>query len=338
MGFLALAGNVALAQDAAITVDDTATSAGRIFSAIQSQTDYKVAYTQSAIDTAWLVTLPAARLPLNDALDRLIAGRPVYYVVDRGYIAFLRRERSVFAQHTGEARRSGRPSAADGSDRTSAAQNEASISGHAVSQNSAGAETAGVPELPAPYSSYDDPDTYTPIRNSLPRWSVKSNLLYGALALAPNIGVEMGLDCKSSIELSVGFNGWNRSGNSNGNKKMMHYIVRPEYRRWLCERYNGHFFGVHAFHSLYNVSGHDVPLLFEKDYRYEGWALGAGVTYGYQLPIAKRWSVEFNIGIGAAYLDYERFACGKCGTAVDEKSKFYFGPTRAGISAVFIIK
>ena len=40
----------------------------------------------------------------------------------------------------------------------------------------------------------------------------------------------------------------------------------------------------------------DIPLLFEKEYRYEGIAVGGGLTYGYFMPFSKRWGAEFTDG------------------------------------------
>lgn len=45
----------------------------------------------------------------------------------------------------------------------------------------------------------------------------------------------------------------------------------PEFRYWLCERYNGHFFGLHSGYVFYNISG--VRVLFQdkstKNHRYQ---------------------------------------------------------------------
>jgi hypothetical protein len=82
-------------------------------------------------------------------------------------------------------------------------------------------------------------------------------------------------------------------------------------------------------------------MLFGKEsdkYRHEGNAYGAGFTYGYQLPIAKRWNLEFNVGIGYMRMKYDRYACETCGFLKDKgETKNYFGPTKAGITLVFLI-
>lgn len=168
--------------------------------------------------------------------------------------------------------------------------------------------------------------------------ALKTNLLYGAVTLTPNLGLEVGLGKRTSLDLRAGYNPWNLKGSSDNNKKLVHLLAQPEFRWWTCERFNGHFFGVHGLFSHYNVGGHKIPLLFEREYRYEGYAYGGGISYGYHLMLSPRWGVEFNVGAGYARLDYDKFACEKCGDKLASASKDYFGPTKAGITLVFIIK
>lgn len=168
--------------------------------------------------------------------------------------------------------------------------------------------------------------------------AVKTNLLYAA-TLTPNLGVEIGLSDKISLEISGGNNRWNLDGDDDDNKKLVHWLVKPEVRYWLCERFNGHFFGLHALYAKYNIGGHDIPLLnFDKEYRYEGDAFGGGISYGYHWMWNKRWGMEFNIGAGVLALDYKKYDCAKCGDNIGSYKKTYFGPTSAGIKLIFIIK
>ena len=166
---------------------------------------------------------------------------------------------------------------------------------------------------------------------------VKTNFVYWT-TLTPNLGLEVGLTPKSTFNLSGGYNPWNLGGSESNNDKLVHWIVVPEYRYWLCERFNGHFFGVHLLGSMYNISGKKVPLLFEKPFRYEGWALGAGVAYGYHWMWGKHWGLEFEVGLGFAYLNYGKYDCPRCGSKIGDFNKYYLGPTKAAISLVYLIK
>jgi Protein of unknown function (DUF3575). len=190
-----------------------------------------------------------------------------------------------------------------------------------------------------PYSDYHRPDFYRTLVDHQPGWALKTNLLYGAAALAPNLAVEFGTGRKTTLELSAGYNGWNRRGTKDNNRKLVHFTARAEYRYWFCERYNGHFIGGHAFFNHFNISEYAIPVVgFKKSHRYEGHAGGIGFTYGYQLPLGERWGAEFSVGVGAAYMDYEQFDCVRCSYPGTPKTKFYIGPTRIGVSLVYLIK
>ena len=170
---------------------------------------------------------------------------------------------------------------------------------------------------------------------------VKTNLLYGGLAYAPNLGVEVGLGERTTLDISAGYNSWNVDGSFTDNKKLAHFIIQPEFRYFLCDRFRGHFFGVHALYSMYNISGHSLPMLFGKEsqkYRFQGDAYGGGISYGYQLMLGTRWNLEFQAGVGYVRLCYDKYNYRKCGEISQSGNKNYFGPTKLGISLIYIIK
>ncbi|MEG1650051.1 MAG: DUF3575 domain-containing protein, partial [Rikenellaceae bacterium] len=137
--------------------------------------------------------------------------------------------------------------------------------------------------------------------------AIKTNLLYGAAAYTPNLGLEIGLGRKTTLDISGGYNPWNRDGKHENNKKLVHWLIQPEFRYWLCQRFNGHFFGAHALGGQYNISGHKLLGMISKDYRYEGYMAGGGLTYGYQFVLGRRWNLEASIGIGYARLHYDKY-------------------------------
>lgn len=172
--------------------------------------------------------------------------------------------------------------------------------------------------------------------------AVKTNLLYGAYTFTPNLGVEIGLGRRITLDISGGYNPWNLKSDFDNNKKLVHWLGQTELRYWFCRRFSGHFLGIHALGSQYNIAGHELPLLFGKDSResrYEGWTAGAGISYGYQFILGRRWNLELNIGAGYAYMRYDRYNCIHCGRKTESNTeRHYFGPTRAGVSLIYIIK
>ncbi len=171
---------------------------------------------------------------------------------------------------------------------------------------------------------------------------IKTNLLYGAYTYTPNLGLEIGLGRKTTLDLGAGYNPWHRNGSDVNNKKLAHWLGEAEFRYWTCQRFNGLFFGAHLLGSQFNISGHDLPLLLgrnSKKYRYDGYAVGGGFSIGYQFVLGNRWNLEATVGVGYARLNYDKYDCVKCGRKIESNAtRNYFGPTRAGISILFFIK
>lgn len=171
--------------------------------------------------------------------------------------------------------------------------------------------------------------------------AIKTNLLYGLTTSTPNLGVEIGLGLRTTLDISGSYNWFNLQGDKVNNKKLAHWAVQPEFRYFLCERFNGHFFGIHGVYGEYNISNYELPLLFgkgSKDFRYEGSAIGGGLSYGYQLILGRKWNLEFNLGFGYLNMKYNEYDCVTCGDQFGEsKTKHYFGPTKAGITLIFML-
>ena len=96
------------------------------------------------------------------------------------------------------------------------------------------------------------------------------------------------------------------------------------------------------------LTGHHVGLYgqivtydFElggKGYLGDKWSYGGGVAYGYSLPVGHRFNVDFTLGIGylgGLYKEYIPLD----GHYVWQttKKRRWFGPTKAGISLVWLI-
>ena len=156
--------------------------------------------------------------------------------------------------------------------------------------------------------------------------AVKTNLLYWATS-TPNIGFEFGLGKRTTLDLVGGYNPWTL--NKDDNKKIKHWMVMPEFRYWLCERFNGHFFGIHTGFAEYNISGVRIPFQNKstQEHRYEGWATGIGISYGYTWILGKRWNLEANIGAGGAPINfvYHATQLGAEGYAVSAVGNDVFG-------------
>ncbi|MCD7916310.1 MAG: DUF3575 domain-containing protein [Tannerellaceae bacterium] len=160
---------------------------------------------------------------------------------------------------------------------------------------------------------------------------LKANLL-GYATTTLSVGAEIKLAPRYTLDLSLTYNPWSFT-----EEKMKHILFQPELRYWFCEAFHGAFAGLHAHAGYYNVGGMGLSD-YIKEHRFEGWLAGAGISYGYQWILSERISLEATIGVGFAYMDYEIFPCEKCGAKIKDKASTYFGPTRAGISLIYILK
>ena len=138
--------------------------------------------------------------------------------------------------------------------------------------------------------------------------ALKTNLLYDATATV-NAGIEIGLAPRWTLDISGNFNDWTMSHN----RKWKHWLVQPEARYWFCERFSGHFIGIHAHGGEYNFGNlkNGIKFLgsdFSKltDNRYQGWYVGGGLSYGYAWILGKHWNLEAELGIGYIYTRFDK--------------------------------
>ena len=167
--------------------------------------------------------------------------------------------------------------------------------------------------------------------------ALKTNLLYDA-TLTVNAGIEVGLAPRWSFDLSGNYNAWPVDDH-----KWKHWLVQPEVRYWFCDRFAGHFMGLHLLGGQYNFGNIKNSLNFLgtdfselTDHRHQGWMAGAGLAYGYSWILGRHWNLELELGVGYVYTRYDVFECAGCGKKVEEdKPHHYVGPTKAAINLVY---
>lgn len=131
---------------------------------------------------------------------------------------------------------------------------------------------------------------------------IKSNMLYDAL-LVPNIGVEFYLGRNWSVAGNWMYAWWKSD--------RLHDYWRTyggdvEIRRWLGKKagekpLTGHHIGVYGQIVTYDFELGGQGFLGDK------WSYGAGVSYGYSRPVARRLNIDFTLGIGCLRGQYKRY-------------------------------
>lgn len=167
-------------------------------------------------------------------------------------------------------------------------------------------------------------------------FNVGTNLAYWATT-TPNFSAEWVVSDHYTLSATFGYNSWDFSNSSEKNPKLHHWLVSPEMKYWVCQAFERHFIGVHAFYVQYNAGGLEFPS-FLSDYRYEGWGAGAGISYGYQWAFADRWGFEASLGVGYVYLNFDKYQCGCCGDLVGRGERHYVLPTKISLSILYYIK
>ena len=171
--------------------------------------------------------------------------------------------------------------------------------------------------------------------------AVKTNMLYDAIAV-PNIGVEF----YAGRNWSVGAN-WMYAWWKTDRK---HWYWRTyggelNVRKWFGKRaqekpLQGHHLGVYGQLLTYDfetggrgyIGGKPGGSLWDK----ANW--GAGVEYGYSLPVGRRLNLDFTVGAGYLGGEYwEYISLEDCYVWQATKRLRWFGPTKAEVSLVWLI-
>lgn len=156
-------------------------------------------------------------------------------------------------------------------------------------------------------------------------FAVKTNLAAWAGTIV-NLAADVQVSEHFSVELPILWCPWHVSGKH----AVKTFTIQPEGRYWLARPGEGHFFGVHAHVGWFNVK-------WNRD-RYQDTdrpLLGAGISYGYLLPLGEHWAGEFTLGAGYANMKYDTYYNIDNGARIDTRTKNYWGITRVGISVVY---
>ena len=166
-------------------------------------------------------------------------------------------------------------------------------------------------------------------------FGIKTNVLYDATGTI-NLGVETGLGKRLTLDISGNYNPWKSS-----DKLKTHWMVQPELRLWVCEKFNGHFFGLHGHGGHADVANISLPFGIApglKNSRYKGDFYGAGLAYGYNWILGPRWGLEAAIGGGYINVKYAGYSDDGVRKLTSDLTKDYWGLTKASISLIYLIR
>lgn len=168
--------------------------------------------------------------------------------------------------------------------------------------------------------------------------ALKTNLLYDAV-LIPNVGVEVSLG-KQWTASADWFYTWFSSDSRH--RYWQGYGGYLTVRRYFANHSTlntphstfptGHHLGAYVLGMTYDVEWGG------RGYQADHFGFGAGVEYGYALPIGSRLLLDFSIGIGfqdGEYKEYEPVGDRYVWQAT--RQRHWFGPTKAEVTLKWVL-
>lgn len=174
-----------------------------------------------------------------------------------------------------------------------------------------------------------------PAKRPLFPFAIKTNLLYD-LMLTPNLGVEIPIGQRFSVDANWMYARWNRHSAHRfwriyGGDLAVYY--RPGSRRPGYGLLAGHYIGIYGQTAVYDFQfGNHKGVLSDK------WNYAVGIGYKYSHPLTPRLNLEFSLGVGVAWGIYKKHRpIDECDVWISTHRLRWFGPTKAGISLVWLI-
>ena len=327
----------AFSQENAVQSDNNKITIRQAFVQIKSQMGYSIFYDNNGINLDQQIKPFNTNADVNTILDVVLKGTGYTYKISSKNIAIVKAPETTTTAQNKELSKKAVP-----------VQKQAEIiqknEDHALSETEKEPDYIEEETIASPVIEIQDTEPFeadmaTIFKNDIRHYdtdiALKTNILYWATT-TPNMGIEFAVSEKVTLELSGGYNSFKFRSKGNSNPKLMHWSVMPEARYWFCNVFEGTFLGVHGIYSRFNVE--DIPVINKPEYRSKGYAIGGGLNIGHHWAMGKSWGFEMSAGIGALYLNYDKYECGACGAFKENKDKVYFGPTKCSISFLYFIR
>ena len=195
---------------------------------------------------------------------------------------------------------------------------------------------------PAPIvdSLYVEPKPCAELQKVQPLFSGSTRRLYiktNAIGLGlgvSNAAVELDVAEHWSVALPFYYSAWNYFTQT---IKFRTLAAQPEVRYWFSKSNYGLYVGAHLGVASYNVAV-DGGLRYQ-DHNGTCPALGGGLGVGYRMPINNnpRWSIEFMLGLGAYWLNYDTFYNVKNGKYAGNNTMTYLGVDNVAVNISYNI-
>lgn len=155
--------------------------------------------------------------------------------------------------------------------------------------------------------------------------SLRANLLRWATT-TPDIGIEWKINPLFGIQINGSWGPWKWD---NKNRHYALWEISPEVRYYIKKNKNA-YIGV-----IYKIGEFNYKL---SETGTQGKIMGGGITGGYKLKLNDVLSLDFSLGLGYLYTDYEKYSVtnGIC-ICKEKGTKNWWGPVSAGVTLVWKI-
>lgn len=173
-----------------------------------------------------------------------------------------------------------------------------------------------------------------------PKVGLRTNMLYDLLAV-PNVGAEVMLSPNLSLKADLMYAWWsNRSRNRFWRVHGVDAGVQWRFGAKRADLFSGHHAGAYLLGLGYDFEfggkGEMAGKPGQNMWLRMQW--GAGVEYGYTLPVSRRISLDFVIGVGYLGGDYHTYRpADGCYVWEATHRRNYWGPTKAEVSLVWLL-
>lgn len=115
----------------------------------------------------------------------------------------------------------------------------------------------------------------------------------------------------------------------------LRYYVKPKYY-YTNDMFDGFYIGPYVMAGNFNFGFYRGE---EKEsFRRKGWGVSGGVSLGYKMYLSKRFRLDFNLGLGYAHLQYDKYYLGGEWAEYPlsyKDTKSWIGPTKFGVHLVY---
>lgn len=166
-------------------------------------------------------------------------------------------------------------------------------------------------------------------------FALSTNMLYDA-ALVPNLGATIGLGWDNLLSVNWMHAWWS---NSSTHRFWRIYGGDIEFSRYIGHCSSSSTLTGHHIGPYFSILSYDIQRgRNHNGYQSDNLTYAVGISYGYSIPIARQFNIDFSIGLGYQWGKYKKHRpIDSHDVWQSTHNRRWLGPTRLSISLVWLI-